>query len=384
MSIEVKQRKKGPRELKNTPGSSQTSGHQLQNELQGKVKAGSPMGGHKLLCPDPRTLLCLLCLAICLALSWLVFQQSQNSAVMEEKYLILLKKSEVVEDIEGQVKAMFGKLMSTEDILAEASASSSVVSHLQLRMSTLQREVDGIQNNDANLSVKMQNINTRFQNVTDTWRKSLDEISLDTNLLKSETKSLFSQITAKTSSAEQSLKILKEKIKDLEDSTLRNARTVKNQEENEFDRVEEMVDSNTKAIESLEKEQMDLADIHFEVQQNRAKLKPKVEECIQNLPTIEKAIRTLLKVSYEMVELDKKMNDLTVQVFSTEDNLLKTISEILEIQNTLERIQIDNSILKMQNDIGHLKERAYTELANPEDSLIIEEEKETEPANGQP
>uniref|UniRef100_A0A6I8S355 Uncharacterized protein n=1 Tax=Xenopus tropicalis TaxID=8364 RepID=A0A6I8S355_XENTR len=275
-------------------------------------------------------------------------------------------------------------LMSTEDILAEASASSSVVSHLQLRMSTLQREVDGIQNNDANLSVKMQNINTRFQNVTDTWRKSLDEISLDTNLLKSETKSLFSQITAKTSSAEQSLKILKEKIKDLEDSTLRNARTVKNQEENEFDRVEEMVDSNTKAIESLEKEQMDLADIHFEVQQNRAKLKPKVEECIQNLPTIEKAIRTLLKVSYEMVELDKKMNDLTVQVFSTEDNLLKTISEILEIQNTLERIQIDNSILKMQNDIGHLKERAYTELANPEDSLIIEEEKETEPANGQP
>uniref|UniRef100_A0A6I8S1V9 Uncharacterized protein n=1 Tax=Xenopus tropicalis TaxID=8364 RepID=A0A6I8S1V9_XENTR len=276
------------------------------------------------------------------------------------------------------------QLMSTEDILAEASASSSVVSHLQLRMSTLQREVDGIQNNDANLSVKMQNINTRFQNVTDTWRKSLDEISLDTNLLKSETKSLFSQITAKTSSAEQSLKILKEKIKDLEDSTLRNARTVKNQEENEFDRVEEMVDSNTKAIESLEKEQMDLADIHFEVQQNRAKLKPKVEECIQNLPTIEKAIRTLLKVSYEMVELDKKMNDLTVQVFSTEDNLLKTISEILEIQNTLERIQIDNSILKMQNDIGHLKERAYTELANPEDSLIIEEEKETEPANGQP
>ncbi|OCT86212.1 IKBKB interacting protein S homeolog isoform X1 [Xenopus laevis] len=387
MSNEVKQRKKGAssKELRSSPGCSQTSGHQLQqDELKGKVKAGPLVeAGRGSLCPEPRTVLCLLCLAICASLSWLVFQQSQKFAVMEEKYQILEKKSEVVSELEGQVNAMFGKLVSTEDILAEASSSSSVVSHLQLQMAALQREVDDIQNNDVSLSAKMQNINARFQNVTDTWRKSLDEITLDTGMLKSKAKSLHSQINTKINSAEQSLKLLKERMGDLEDSTLRNTRTVKNQEENEFVRVEETLDWNTKAIESLEKEQSDLTDVHLEVQQNLAELKPKVEECINNLPTIEKAIRTLLKVSNEMVELDKKTNDLTVQVFNTEDNLLKTISEILEIQNTLERIQIDNSILKMQNDIGHLKEKAYIEPSDPDHTLLIEEEKETEPANKQ-
>ncbi|KAG8438760.1 hypothetical protein GDO86_005089, partial [Hymenochirus boettgeri] len=259
--------------------------------------------------------------------------------------------------VHGNLFVLKIQLVSTEDIVAEASVSSSVMIQLQQRMSTLQREVDDIQNSEMTLSKKMQNVNTKFQNITESWRKSLDEMNRDTNSLKSDAKSFHTQITAKINRADESLKVLKERMKDLEDSTVRNTRTVKTQEEDELVRLREKLDWSTKDLAEMANEQSELAGINVEVKQNLAQLEPKLEECIKSLPTIEDSIHTLLRVSKEILELDKKMNNLNIQVFNTEDNLLKTISELQEIQNGLEGLQVDNSILKMQNDIERLKEK---------------------------
>lgn len=48
-----------------------------------------------------------------------------------------------------------------------------------------------------------------------------------------------------------------------------------------------------------------------------------------------------------------------MQMFNMEDDMLKAVSEIMEMQKTLEGIQYDNRILKMQNELDVLKEKVH-------------------------
>ncbi|XP_056373289.1 inhibitor of nuclear factor kappa-B kinase-interacting protein isoform X1 [Hyla sarda] len=368
MSGEAKQRKKGgsPSIKEPRDGAKNASGQQPQKK--------TPLPGNGSSHLDFRTALCTLCLAVCGALTWIVFQQSQNFTLLEQKYQSLQSSSSALQELEDKVGQMFGKLVSTDAVLADATSSSSLVSNLQQQLTNLYNEIDLIQVRERSLSEKMQTINLRFQNVTDSWKKSLDEMNLETDSVKSEAKSFHNQMTLKVNSADQTLKQLSEKLKEFESGTLRNFRTVKTQEDDDLQRMSEILEWDDNAVKEMEKEQNDLANINEEVLKSMAEFQPKLTECIQHLPTVETAVRSLLKVSSEMQDLDKKVNTLTEQVFNTEDNLLKIITETLEIQHTLERMQYDNSILKLQNDVSVLKEKADILLKVDEKPLSEENE----------
>ncbi|XP_075131003.1 inhibitor of nuclear factor kappa-B kinase-interacting protein isoform X1 [Leptodactylus fuscus] len=365
MSGEAKQRKKGAspstKESKDGPKNGAGSGQRPQDEKLKKFTDHStapPGSGSSFL--DFRTVLCSLCLAVCVTLTWIVFQQSQNFTILEQQYKSLQSRSSGLQELEEKVSQIFGKLVSTDEVLAEATSSSSLVSTLQQELTNLYNDIDVTKVHEQSLSEKMQNINLRFQNVTDSWKKSLDEMNSETDSIKSEAKTFHNQMTSKINSADQTLKQLSEKLIEFESGTLRNFRTMKTQEDDDLQRLSEVLDWDDNAVKDLEKEQNELANMNEEVQKNMAEFEPKLGECIKNLPTIDTAVRSLLKVSNEMQELDKKMNTLTEQVFNTEDNLLKIITETLEIQHALERMQYDNSILKLQNDVSVLKEKANT------------------------
>ncbi|XP_075712190.1 inhibitor of nuclear factor kappa-B kinase-interacting protein isoform X1 [Rhinoderma darwinii] len=376
MSSEAKQRKKGgsasTKELKEGQKNGAGSGPRPQDEKPRKNRDHSPAAGSGSSYLDIRTLLCSLCLAVCVALTWIVLQQSQNFTVLEQKYQSLQSGSSALQELEEKVGQIFGKLVSTDEVLAEATSSSSLVGNLQQQLTSLYKDIDHIQARERSLSEKMQIVNLRFQNVTDTWKKSLDEMNFETNSVKSEAKSFHNQMTLKVNSADQTLNQLSEKLKEFESGTLRNFRTVKTQEDDDLQRISEVLDWDDNAIKELEKEQSDLANMNQEVRENMAEFQPKLTECIKNLPTIDTAIRSLLKVSNEMQDLDKKVNTLTEQVFNTEDNLLKIITETLEIQHALERMQYDNTILKLQNDVSVLKEKAKI-LPRIDDKSLLEE-----------
>uniref|UniRef100_A0A8C5QQQ1 IKBKB interacting protein n=1 Tax=Leptobrachium leishanense TaxID=445787 RepID=A0A8C5QQQ1_9ANUR len=378
MSTEVKQRKKvsTSKEGKDGQPMAPPTAPQIRDEVPGKTVVDPAFKQQRPPIVEVRTVLCLLCLAICGALSWFVFEQSRTFSILEHRYQSLQTRSEALEELGDKIRLVFGKLESTEDILAEAKVSSSVVTNLQQHLSNLQDNLGEVQNNEHLLSTKMQHVNMRFQTITDTWKKSLDEMNLHTSSLKSDIKEFHSHATRKINAADNKLNLVSERLKDMEDSTKRNMRTVKSHEEEEFVKIKEQINWDTKAIEELEKQQSNLVDTNEEVKQNMVELKPKLGECIQNLPTIENAIHTLLKTSNEMLEMDKKMNELSVQVFNTEDNLLKVISEILEIQHGLEQIQFDNSILKMQNDISVLKEDTQRLLSEKQTTSLSMEEEE--------
>uniref|UniRef100_A0A452TBL4 IKBKB interacting protein n=1 Tax=Ursus maritimus TaxID=29073 RepID=A0A452TBL4_URSMA len=344
---EVKSRKKsGPKGAPSEPG----------KRSEGGKSPGARGGGGW---ADPRTGVSLLSLGTCLGLAWFVFQQSEKFAKVESQYELLKIETNKFQGLQSKISLISEKLESTETILQEATSSMSLVTQFEQEVSSLQSIMHDIQNSEELLTQKMQSLNEKFQNVSDFWKRSLEEMNVNTDIFKSESKQIHSQVTVQINSAEQEIKLLTERLKDLEDSTLRNIRTVKRQEEEDLLRVEEQLGSDTKAVEKLEEEQHALFARDEDLTNKLSNYEPKVEECKTHLPTIESAIRSVLRVSQDLIGTEKKMEDLTTQMFNMEDDMLKAVSEIMEMQKTLEGIQYDNSILKMQNELDVLKGKVH-------------------------
>uniref|UniRef100_A0A8C3XV87 IKBKB interacting protein n=1 Tax=Chelydra serpentina TaxID=8475 RepID=A0A8C3XV87_CHESE len=300
---------------------------------------------------DSQTALNLLSLVACLLLTWFLFQQSGQLAHMEKKYHLLQLEAGKYQDMENKVNLISEKLESSESILQEATSSISMMTQFEQEVSTLRNIIQDIQNSEQTFSAKMQSINETFQNVMDSWKRSLDEMNANTSSLKSEAKFIHTEVMAHINTADQNMKSLSERLKDLEGSTIRNIKTLKRQEEDELSRVEQQLELATKTVEKLEEEQNTLLARDIDLSQKLTDYKPKVEECKTHLPTIENAVQSILRVSSELIGIEKKMEDLTIQIFTMEDEMLKTVSNIMEMQKVLESMQYDNSILKLQNEI---------------------------------
>lgn len=309
------------------------------------------------MCPEPRTALCLLSLCVCLASSWFVFQQSVVHADVEKRFRLLEIKASELEALGDKIGLLSAKLQTSDGVLQETITTISIVARLEEDVSSIRRLVHDLQDSEQILTRKMQDMNEKFKNVTDLWETNFDEISKQVHILKSEARVIHSQVKSHINTAEKGIKLLSERLNELDDSTIRNTRALKRQEDNELFRIEQQLDSNGKAIEKLEVEQSVLVAKNTELSENIQDYEPKLEECRSNLPIIETAVRSVLKVSKELIGIEKKMEDLTMQTFNMEDNMLKAVSEIFGIQQVLERMQYDNGILKMQNELGDLKTR---------------------------
>ncbi|KAM6093458.1 LOW QUALITY PROTEIN: inhibitor of nuclear factor kappa-B kinase-interacting protein [Theristicus caerulescens] len=349
---EIKQRKKGMSSSKISEGSQKVEKHSNCEKL------ASPRTSNNW-CSfwvDSRTNLSIISFAVCLVLTWFLFQQSGQFADMEKKYNFLQQEAEKFLDVENKVNLISEKLESSESILQEAASSISVMTEFEQEISSLHNIINDIQNNEQTLSIKMQSINEKFQNVRDSWRRSLDEMNTNTSGLKSEVKFIHTEVTSQINEVDQRIKSLSERVRDLEDSTARNIKTLKRQEDDEFSRVEQKLDLHTKAVEKLEEEQNSLVAKDTDLNQKLANYEPKIEECKTHLPTIENAIHSILRLSSDLLSMEKKIEDLTTQLYTVENDMLKTVSDTMAMQKVLEGIQYNSSILKVQNEIVVLEE----------------------------
>ncbi|NXF05099.1 IKIP protein, partial [Smithornis capensis] len=341
---EVKQRKKGISSSKTNEGSQKVEKH----SSYGKLASPRTSNNWSSYWMDSRTSLTIISLAVCLVVTWSLFQQSTQFADMERKYNFLQQEAEKFLDMKNKVNLISEKLESPEMILREAATSISVRTEFEQEISSLHNIINDIQNNEQNLSLKMQSVDKKFQNVTNSWRRSLDEINTNTSGLKSEAKFIHTEVTSQINEVDQRIKSLSERVRDLEDSTARNIRTLKKQEDDEFSRVELKLDLDAKAVEKLEEEQNSLVAKDTDLNQKLASYEPKIEECKTHLPTIENAIHSILRLSSELLGMEKKIQDLRTQLYTVENDMLKTVSDTMAMQKVLEGIQYNGSLLKVQ------------------------------------
>ncbi|XP_035407675.1 inhibitor of nuclear factor kappa-B kinase-interacting protein isoform X1 [Cygnus atratus] len=349
---EVKQRKKGISSSKTNEDSQKLEKH----SNRGKLASPRMSNNQSPFWIDSRTALNVIFLAACLVLTWFLFQQSGRFADMEKRYNFLQQEAEKILDVENKVNLISEKLESSESVLQDAASSMSVMTEFKQEVSSLHNIIRDIQSNEQTLSIKMQSINEKFQNTTNSWRRSLDEMNTNTSGIKSEAKFIHTEVTSQINEVDQRIKSLSERLKDLEDSTARNIKTVKRQEDEEFARVEQKLDLHAKAVEKLEEEQNSLLAKDADLNQKLAAYEPKIEECKTYLPTIENAIHSILRLSSELLTMEKKIEGLTTKLYTVENNMLKTVSDTMMMQNILEGMQYNGSILKLQNKTVVLEE----------------------------
>ncbi|XP_042648203.1 inhibitor of nuclear factor kappa-B kinase-interacting protein isoform X3 [Tyto alba] len=344
---QVRQRRKGISSSKTSDGSQKVEKH----SDCGTLVSPKTNNNWTSFWMDSRTSFSIISLSVCLVLSWFLFQQSGQFADIEKKYSFLQQEAEKFLDVENKVNLISEKLESTESILREAASSISVMTEFEQDISSLHNIINDIQNNEQTLSIKMQSINEKFQNVTNSWRRSLDEMNTNTSGLKSEAKFIHTEVTSQINEADQRIKSLSERVRDLEDSTARNIRTLKRQEDDEFSRVEQKLDLHAKAVEKLEEQQNSLVAKDTDLNQKLGNYEPKIEECKTHLPTIENAIHSILRLSSELLSMEKKIEALTTQLYTVENDMLKTVSDTMAMRKVLEGIEYNSSILEVPNEI---------------------------------
>ncbi|XP_029901192.1 inhibitor of nuclear factor kappa-B kinase-interacting protein isoform X1 [Myripristis murdjan] len=351
MPNEVKQRKK-TQSPKQSEELSETSPANGKDEAQ-KAKRAAGNSGSAL---DLKSIICLLSLAACGALTWVVLQQNERFSQIEEKYKLLHGKTATVFNMEEEVLQVSKKLAASEDDLQEALSTVSLATRLQQDISTLHTAVMAMQADENSASRDLQTVNAHFLNVTETWQERLAALTSDLAALKAESREAHTGATEKVNEAERRVRSVVERLEELEDSTKRNARALERTEGDDVKRAQEQLDWNTKQIHKLQEQVDSLARKEAELNSQLQEHIPKAQECETHLPEVEEAVRSILRLGGDLSGAEKRLEEVTLQVFGTEDSMLKVLNEIIDIRQELDTLQAQNSILKMKNELSVVKE----------------------------
>ncbi|XP_072309614.1 inhibitor of nuclear factor kappa-B kinase-interacting protein [Eucyclogobius newberryi] len=356
MPNEVKQRKKSQPQ-KSSDDTPETAADGPGEAHAVKAVSGHASGGeHKSSVLDFKGVLCLLSLTACGVLSWVVLQQNERFSDIEEKFQLLHKKTSPLIAMEHDIQTVSKQLAASEDDLQVALSSVSMASRLQQDISTLHAAVMAIQADEKSASGDLQEVNAHFLNVTETWQQRLGVINSDLVALKSESRDAHSEATEKVNEAERRVKSLEERLEELEDSTKRNARAMVRTEEDDVKKAQDHLDWNTKQIQKLNDQISSLAQKESELSSQLQEHIPKAEECEQHLPKVEEAIRSIVRLASDLSGTEKRLEELTLQVFGSEDSMLKAVNEILQLRQELDTLHAKNSILKMKDELSVVKE----------------------------
>lgn len=248
------------------------------------------------------------------------------------------------------------QLAVSEDDLQEALSTVSLAKRLQQDISTLHAAVMAMQGDENSASHDLQTVNAHFLNVTETWQERLAAITSDLAALKAESREAHAGATERVNEAERRARSLAKRLEELEDSTKRNARAMERTEEDDAKRVQGQLDWNTKQIQNLEGQIRSLNKREGELTTQLQEHVPRAQECEQHLPQVEEAVRSIVKLGADLSGAEKRLEEVTLQVFGTEDSMLKALNEILELRQELDTLQAQNSILKMKNELSVVKE----------------------------
>ncbi|KAG8138000.1 hypothetical protein E2320_003931 [Naja naja] len=285
-------------------------------------------------------------------------EESVQLAAVEKKYHILKEESVKFQDMENKISTISEKFASSS-VLQEVASYVSMITNFEQELSTLHNFIEDIENSQQTCSKKFQTISKTFQKVVDSWKMSTSE--MDTNT--SNTKVLHSEIISQINTMDQGLKKLSERLKDLEDSTIVNLKTLNRQEENELLKIEQQLQLDKNTAELLKEEHDSILARSNDLYQKLVFSEHKLQECKTYLPIIENAIYSILRLSSELVATEIKKEDMITKVTSVENEIMKATTEIMNMQNTLEDMQSEEVAEQAYHSVNSIDISSYCEMA---------------------
>nr|XP_009512420.1 PREDICTED: inhibitor of nuclear factor kappa-B kinase-interacting protein isoform X2 [Phalacrocorax carbo] len=351
---EVKQRKKGISSSKTSEGSEKVEKHSNCGKLAG-LRTSNNWSSFWM---DLRTSLSIICLAVCLVLTWFLFQQSGQFADMEKKYNFLQQEAEKFLDVENKINLISEKCEKTwnlieqledlqtisrikhlqEDIYAMKTRSSSIIKkqeELQKNLTTLFHAVSSVEQNAASVA----------KNIT------LTIVTVKTDIRR--ISGLVSDMTALT----DSLQTLENKVEKGEKKTVENIGDLLTSSIDRSTKLQSLASSNARKIEQIKTALSELrsdfskhSDRLLNLEGDRAKVLKTVTFANDLKPKMYK-----LKKDFAILEL--LINDLTLRIGRLVEDVLQREKEIALLNEKLANLtRVQTEIKDTKDEITKISD----------------------------
>ncbi|KFQ89790.1 Inhibitor of nuclear factor kappa-B kinase-interacting protein [Phoenicopterus ruber ruber] len=351
---EVKQRKKGIASSKTNEGSQKVEKHGNCGKLASPRTSNNP-GSFWM---DLRTSLSIISLAVCLVLTWFLFQQSNQFADMEKKYNFLQQEAEKFLDVENKVNFISEKCEKTwnlmeqledlqiishikhlqEDIYAVKTRSSSVIKNqeeLQKNLTTLFHAVSSVEQNAASVA----------KNIT------LTIVTVKTDIRR--ISGLVSDMTVLT----DSLQTLEDKVEKGEKKTVKNIGDLLTSSIDRSTQLQSLASSNARRIEQIKTALSELrsdfnkhSDRLLNLEGDRAKVLKTVTFANDLKPK-------MYKLKKDFAILEPLINDLTLRIGRLVEDVLRREKEIALLNEKLTNLtRVQTEIKDMKDEITKMSD----------------------------
>ncbi|XP_062441729.1 inhibitor of nuclear factor kappa-B kinase-interacting protein isoform X2 [Rhea pennata] len=352
--FEVKQRKRGISSSKPNEDSQKAE----KDSNHGKLLNPRISNNQSFSWIDSRTAFSLVSLAICLVLTWFLFQQSSQFANMEKKYSFLQQEAEKFLDMENKVNLISEKCAKTwnlmeqledlqiisyikqlqEDLYTVKTWSSSLIKkkeELQKNLTTLFHAVKSIEQNTAsvakNITLKIVTVKTDIRRIS----------------------GLVSDMTALT----ESLQALEDKVEKGEKKTVENIGDLLTSSIDRSTKLQSLASNNERKIEQIKTALSELrsdfnkhSDRLLNLEGDRAKVLKTVTFANDLKPR-------MYNLKKDFAVLEPLINELTLRIGRLVEDLLQREKEIALLNDQLTNLtRVQTEIKDMKDEITKISD----------------------------
>ncbi|XP_044042145.1 inhibitor of nuclear factor kappa-B kinase-interacting protein isoform X2 [Siniperca chuatsi] len=336
MPTEVKQRKK-TQSQKQSDEVSETSATNGAQKV--KTEAGNNAGANKAYSSlDIRSIMCLLSLAACGALSWVVLQQNERFSKIEEKYRFLHGKTSSLFDMEEEVLKVSKKCESIQPMLqalgGQRGALQPQLEGFEQDVTRLKEWASGLTEKRALLQTSlialrdaMGQIEERTSAIAKDFANKVASVRTDVRRmdgLQSELESLLTQVGELEDKATQVERSMVKRIGDVLASSI--------------DRVSNLraaSERNSQAIEQLRRRIPELTTADKQISERLRELESGRARLIRTVTFASDLKPKVAAIKRDFGAFEPQLSDLTLRIGRLADDLTKREQEISELRQTL-------------------------------------------------
>ncbi|XP_023263991.1 inhibitor of nuclear factor kappa-B kinase-interacting protein isoform X2 [Seriola lalandi dorsalis] len=337
MPTEVKQRKKTQKQSDEVPETSAANGKDEARKV--KTESGNNTGADKTSSSlDIRSIMCVLSLAACGAMSWMVLQQNERFSQIEEKYKSLHGKTSSLFDMEKEVLKVSKKCESVqlmlEGLRGQRGALKPQLEGLEQDVRRLKEWASGLTEGRAQLQSSLSSlreavglIEERTSAITKDFTNKVASVRTDVRRmdgLKSELQSMLTQVGELEDKTAQVERNMVKRIGDLLASSI--------------DRVSNLraaSERNAQAIEQLRRRIPELTTADKQISERLRELESGRARMIRTVTFASDLKPKVNSIRRDFGAFEPQLLDLTLRIGRLAEDLTKREQEIAELRQTL-------------------------------------------------
>ncbi|XP_077400820.1 inhibitor of nuclear factor kappa-B kinase-interacting protein isoform X2 [Vanacampus margaritifer] len=305
---------------------------------------------------DLKCIMCVLSLAVCAALSWVVQQQNARFSQMEEKFSLLYGKTSSLSLMEEQVERVSKKCESVhqtlDDVGARQQAARAQLANLEQDVGQLKEWASGLSDERSELRSSVDALNgavdqieARTSAITVDFANKVASVRTDVRRmdgLRSELDSLLTQVSELEEQASRAERSMVARIGDVLVGSIERVSNLRAASERNAQALEQL----RRRLPELDAADRSVSEQLRELEGGRARLIRTVSFAADLKPKVG-------AIKRDFGALEPRLADLTFRVGSLAEDLGKREEEIAELRRTLGHLTSDQ-----EQDVSATTERA--------------------------